>query len=286
MTVYVTKVWDFSWPVGPLPFRTEGWRANARRQLKPGDIVALVGTKGPPTAEADRGRLLGIIEPTTEPVSTLDFDVVTRPEHYDEDQNYKWPFGLLNRRAWRLIDRPMLEEISNRQFSMDAASTIIELTDDEAARVNSLRREEVPLLDAGIRARARVDGIDAARKATGPVPSTIRRGIMHMRSAPAYTYAMEVLGAGRPSFKIGWAFDFKIRARQFNQAAMPWIGGVQYKPTFFHLWDTAREAYRMEQKLLDHFKLKRHPQNREILYDVMKNDLEQTWFATISGKLR
>jgi hypothetical protein len=78
--------------------------------------------------------------------------------------------------------------------------------------------------------RARRDGVEGVRRATAPVPSTTRRGIMHMRSWRAYTYAMEVVGAARPSFKVGWAFDLIMRARQFNQAAMPSIGGLRYEP--------------------------------------------------------
>lgn len=79
---------------------------------------------------------------------------------------------------------------------------------------------------------------------------------------------MEVVGAARPSFKIGWAFDVKVRARQFNQAAMPPIGGLRYEPRLSQEWGTAREAYRVERKLLERFKAKRHPENHEILYDV------------------
>ena len=52
---FMTKVWDFGAPVGPLQFSSEGWRRNAREVLRPGDIVVLVGTKGEETAEDDRG---------------------------------------------------------------------------------------------------------------------------------------------------------------------------------------------------------------------------------------
>ncbi len=277
MTVYITKVWSFKAPVGPLQFSLEGRRNSARDILRHGDMVVWVGTKGGPTAESDQGRLLGITETSTEPVMSLDFDFRTRPEDYDENRKYRWPYGLLNRRAWQLVDRPLLTEISQRQFGRDSASGIVALSEAEAAKVLSLRRETVPMLEPRAPARARLDGIEAARRRTSPPPMTTRRGVMHMREAPAYTYAFEIKGARSFAFKIGWAFDYKIRARQFNQAAMPELGGLHYKPALDNLWDTAREAYRMEQRLLGQFESKRHAQNHEIICDVKLEDLTSVW---------
>jgi len=267
-----------------LQFSTQGWRNRAREILKPGDLVVLVGTKGEPTADADRGRLLGMMEPTAELVMSLDFDLPRSPHDYNEDGEYKWPYGLLNRWAWKLIDRPLLEEISDRRFSMDAAQGIVALTEAEAAEVLKLRREEVPLLEPGVRARARLEGSAAAHRKAAPLPTTTRRGVMHLRRAPAYTYAMRLIGASQPSFKIGWAFDQNARARQFNQAAMPELGGISYEPIFQHLWDTARQAYRMEQQLLSRFHGKRHPANHEIVYGLSYDDLEAAWIELVSRR--
>src|SRR5256885_103412 len=100
MTVYMTKVWGFGVPCGPLQFSTAGWREKARRLLNPGDLVVLVGTKGRQTDSQFQGRALGIMEPTTEVVSSLDFDLQERPIDYDSEGNYRWPYGFLNRRAW------------------------------------------------------------------------------------------------------------------------------------------------------------------------------------------
>jgi hypothetical protein len=94
MSIFITKTWGFSVPCGPLQFGTEGWRARARSELKPGDLVVIVGTKGPQTQSVEQGRLLGIMEPTTEVVLWQDFDLPTRPEHFDDEGEYRWPFGL------------------------------------------------------------------------------------------------------------------------------------------------------------------------------------------------
>jgi hypothetical protein len=282
MTMYFTKVWRFDVPVGPLQFGTRGWRDRSRQMLKTGDLVVLAGTKGEPTADADRGRLLGVMEPTTEPVLSLDFDLFVAPHDSNEHGDYKWPYGLLNRRAWKLIDRPLLQQISNRHFSMEAAQGIVALTDTEAAEVSKLRREEVPVLEPGVRARARLEGLDAALKRTAPVPTTTRRGVMHMRNWRAYTYAMQLIGARQSSFKIGWAFDRNARTREFNQAAMPALGGLCYKPVLDQLWDTARKAYRMEQRLLRSFENKRHSANREIVWGVEYSELEAAWIKFVA----
>src|SRR4051794_19572679 len=107
MAFYLTKVWGFSVPCGPLQFSTRGWRDRAREMLSVGDLVVLVGTKEPPTIDEEQGRLLGIMEPTTNPVMSLDFPLETFPHDFTE-QGYRWPYALLNRRAWQLLDRPLL----------------------------------------------------------------------------------------------------------------------------------------------------------------------------------
>jgi hypothetical protein len=155
----------------------------------PGAVVLLVGTKGPQVDEQDKGRLLGVMEPTLKPVMSLDFDMKTRPQDFDENGNYKWPYGLLNHRAWRLLDRPLLDEISDRDFHMDSALGLVEMTPDEEAKVRALRWEPIELLKSA-RAEARIENPDAARRRGAPPPSTMRAGIMHMRTAKAYTYAM------------------------------------------------------------------------------------------------
>ena len=187
MTIYMTKVWGFHTPVGPLQFSTQGWRDRARADLKPGDLVILVGTKTENTDPDERGRVLGVMEPTTEVVMSIDFEMHTRLADFDDEGHYRWPYGLLNRRAWLFAEpRPLLAEISAREFHMDSALGLVELTASEAAAVEKLPREEVALL-APTKAYARVHGNEAARRRGAPPPTTTRRGVMHLRAAPAYT---------------------------------------------------------------------------------------------------
>jgi hypothetical protein len=276
MTVYMTKVWGFSTPSGPLQFGANGRRETARDMLKPGDRVVLVGTKGHPTSPEKQGRVLGMMEPTAQVVSTLDFELKNREVDFDDEGNYRWPYSLLIRRAWK-FEEPyrLLEGISSRQFNMDAASGIVPLTDDEATEILKLAHAEVEILSP-VRAMARLEGAEKARRRGAPPPTTTRRGIMHMRRAPAYTYAMAIRGAGIESFKVGWAFDYRERQRSFNLAALPALGGVKYETRLQHLWDTAEQAFKMEQQLLRHFDSQRHPSNREVV-QVDAKVLEGAW---------
>ena len=281
MTMFMTKVWGFHGPSTPLQFSTEGWRANAREMLEraPSAVVLLVATKGPQVDDRDKGRLLGIMEPTLEPVMSLDFDMQTRPQDFDESGNYKWPYGLFNRRAWRLLDRPSLDEISDRDFHMDSAfSGLVEMTPEEEAKVRALRWEPIELLKS-VRADTRIEGKDAVRRRGAPPPSTTRAGIMHMRSVPAHTYAMRIKHASEIAFKIGWTFDATARQREFNLAAIPALGGLSYEIKLTHLWNTARSAFLMEQLILRHFDKHRHPANREVITGVPYKRLEEVWTA-------
>jgi len=281
-TVYLTKVWGFSAPVGPLQFATNGWRKNALSKLHSGDLVVLVGTNGPETKKEEKGRLLGIMQPTSEPVMSLDFDVRKNQSDFVEGE-YKWPFGLMNLKAWVLIDRPKLNEIFDRKFNMDSAQGIVELTALEARLVLSLSKESTPLLEPTANAQSRMERKYGAKSKGAPPPTTKRNGVMHMRRAPAFTYAMEIKGAATNAYKIGWAFDYKKRAQQFNHASMPELGGLKYKPVHFHKWNTAKKAFQMEQKILNSLSTKRNHTNNEIVVGLSALDLEKIWISATRG---
>lgn len=159
---------------------------------------------------------------------------------------------------------------------MDSAQGIVRLEPDEADSILALPRAEVGLLSA-IASRARVEGADAARRKAAPAPTTKRTGIMHMRRAPAFTYAMQIEGAKQSAIKIGWAFDWLQRERTFNHAAMPAIGGLRYNTKLHQLFNTARDAFRMEQWLLRRFANRLHANNIEIVTPLTLTELQSAW---------
>jgi hypothetical protein len=233
-----------------------------------------------PTDPDERGRLLGIMEPTAEPVMSLDFAHIHRARDLDKQGNHKWPYGLLNSRAWTLLERPRVEQVSKRKFAMDAVSGIVALNDEETDIIEALAKREAKMAVPSAGAQVRIARAGGPRFAAPP-PNTTRAGIMHMRRAPASTYLFELAGASKPSFKIGWAFDWKKRLRGFNHTSMPDLGGIHYKGILTQNWHTAMEAFCMEQRLLQEFQSFRHKANGEVLFDVDRDRLKSAWYRFV-----
>jgi hypothetical protein len=272
----MTKVWGWAEPAGPLQFSKSGWRDRVREQLEPGDLVVMVATTGENTDELMRGKIVGLMQPTPRPVSSFDYGMEPLPEHFGSDGLYKWPYGLENAAAWS-FDEPWtsLSEITDRRFHMDSALGIVPLADAESEAILKLPKRSVELL-LPLRSRARLFGTEAARRHGAPVPTTTRRGVMHFRRSMASTYAMRIVGADTDAYKIGWAFDPIQRCRQFNHAAMPLLGGLAYELAWDQVWNTARQAFQMEQLVLRQFRSKTHPANREVIL-VSKDELLLSW---------
>jgi hypothetical protein len=276
--MYMKKKWGFRSPCGPLVFSNRGSRDGARNRLKPDDIVVIVGTKSNDTEEeSERGMILGLMEPSDVPVSSLDFSLGDSPRHLDANGVYRWPYGLELRKAWRFDPplRPFLS-VCDRLNNMQGISDIVELTDSEEAEIWGLSKQEIPILQSAM-AATRVHGQAEARRRSTPPPSTTRRGVMHMRRANAFTYAMRLHGASGGALKIGWSFDWRARERKFNHSALPDLGGIRYHTILKHEWDTATNAFLMEQKVLNHFELNRSRFNIEIITRVDEDELNRVW---------
>lgn len=266
MATFLTKVWGIDEPCGPLQFGEAGWRERARRLLTGGPHrVVMVGTMGEQTPEHWRGRILGMMEPTTEPVMSLDFPLSTRTADFT-GETYKWPFALHNRRAWK-FEEPLtlLTDLTDQKFHMDAAAGIVPINDDLAHKIMELAHVEIELLRSVVTAQDRVSGETGTSRRNSPVPTTTRRGVMHMRRARAETYCFRIAGGEGSYFKVGWAFEHTLRRRQFNRAALPALGGLRYVPLWCEAWDTAKLAYRMEQAVLRSLDACRHPDNHEVV---------------------
>lgn len=300
MTMYVSKVWGFDIPCGPLVFNSEGWRDNSAKKLKAGDRVILVGTKGEDTAPEDQNRVLGMMEPSQQPVSTLDFPLSpnTNTRHFRPDGTYRWPYGLLNYRAWQFEPGLFLDAVAPREgtpFGTAAAAGIVPLTPEEEARVLAHPHHEVPLLRSFYTDR-KVHGAQEARRRAAPPPTEgIRRSAMHMRRAPAFVYwfrlvrEREIAGDTKAEIvghKIGWAFDWEKRLRQFNAVALGPIGGLEYKKFAAQDLPTARIAFSAEQEMLRRFDMRRHPANREVLTGVRTEVVKEVWEEVMPEALR
>jgi hypothetical protein len=283
MMMFVSKVWGFDNPCGPLVFGIAGWRDNAIRQLRRGDRVILVGTKGEETVEADRNRVLGMMEPSTTPVASSDFPYPNPDDKrlFRDDGSYRWPYGVLNYRAWEFSPGLFLDDVAPRpgnSFGSAAAAGIVPLTADEEARVLAHPFTEIPLLNS-ISADRKLFGDEATKRRTAPPPAQgVRRGTMHMRREPAFVYWFRLEAANTVAGqKIGWAFDWRQRVRQFNSVSLSPLGGLLYKPYKTQLFGTAREAFGVEQAILTSFNSRRHPGNPEVLACVTTSEIDDVW---------
>jgi hypothetical protein len=226
-----------------------------------------------------------LMEPTTEVVSSLDFPLPERSDLY-RNGVFRWPYALLNRHAWRFTEpRRLFTDFSSRSFAMDSAAGIVALEPDEADSILALPKEEVPLQES-IRSLTRVEGEASARRKSSPPPSTKRTGIMQMRRAPAHTYLMELEGGTQKAFKVGWAFEYRMREREFNKVALHELGGIRYRTKLYEFWGTAREAYQMEQAILNAFDQHRHPQNHEVICDVAFEKVWEIWRDQVALRRR
>lgn len=281
--MFISKVWGFDNPCGPLVFNAPGWRDNAAKRLQPGDRVILVGTKGDETPEPDRNRVLGMMEPSTKQVATSDFPIPNPSDRrmFRDDGTYRWPYGLLNYCAWEFEPGLFLGAVAPRPgnpFGSAAAAGIVPLTPDEETRVLAHPYHEIPLLKS-VNADQKLYGGDGTKRRGAPVPAEgARRGIMHMRNEPAFVYWFRLEFDGAPvGHKIGWAFEWKRRLNQFNSVSLSALGGVLYKAHRTQKFNTARQAFGLEQRMLRGFDDRRHPHNREILTGVALSKLEQAW---------
>jgi hypothetical protein len=162
------KTWGFGIPSGPLQFSTQGARDTAKSLLNPGELVTIVGTQGEPTPEHQQGKILGLMEPTKIDVSSLDYSFQRRPEDFDEQGSFRWPFGLELRAAWRFLE-PLsyLSDVSQRNFGREGALGLVALAPADEETILALPREKVELLQP-LRTRVQISGEDIARKRAAP----------------------------------------------------------------------------------------------------------------------
>ena len=270
-----------------MVFNSKGMRENALSKLRPADRVILVGTFGPETAEGDRNRVLGMMEPSQEPIRTADFISGTHTDRrlFNPDGSYRWPFGLVNHRAWSFEPGLFLADVAPRPgnpFGSPAAAGIVALTDDEEKRILAHPHHEIPLMRS-LAADRRLYGDAEARRRNAPIPAEgARRGVMHLRRGEAFVYWFQLIANNKiVGHKIGWAFDVELRRRQFIGASLPALGGLQYRTKKAQPMPSARLAFRIEQQVLRIFDRHRHPSNREVLTDLRSEVIEEALNRTI-----
>lgn len=255
MKLFATRVWGIDpvkWPLAT--FGTEGICAKLIRETSPGDRLVFIGTKGRPTKEEQRGRILGYFEFGRVVVKSL--DVLERdsimPEAYDKKGVFKWPYAVPLTKAW-LLDSPLpdLVETIGRQLERHATTMAVELSDTEAQKILDIPCHEVTIhgskaYDAIVR---RSENLHGGGRSRGPAPSD-RQGGSYKTGRQAFTYVMRF--GGTNCYKVGYTNDLARRLGELN-AHIPYEveGQDIWKQYLTEHHEDERRAYEMEQRLLD-----------------------------------
>lgn len=287
--VFLTKVWGFRPEEYPaIGFNTEGARLKFLRESEPGDWVVLAGTRASPTQPNDRGRLLGKVQLGPE---KIDVEEILRSvgteipgDHYNEDDKYRWPFGLPMISARRFPDQPDLAQLFGdylpgtqwASYALDLAKT---LGREAQAKVEALRTEPVDIVEAAaiVRQRERQGALVLNRTGgpTGPGPSTTRTGSDRTAGA-ASAYLLELLGGPRTVFKVGYSAGVEDRLATLNKGLVPSVTGYLWRLVLRQEFATENQAYAFEQIL--HYRLRQYRiDGEQEIYSAPQKDLNTTW---------
>ena len=255
MKLFATRVWWFDpsiWPV--VPFNISGNRTNLLRNSDPGDAVVFLGTKGDPTPDALRGRLLGVAQFGRKEVDTL--DVVPKkniPEElFDENGSIRWPKALVMTRAWRFKDPlPLVNEVLESRLPYAASSRAVELGDKDTEAVMNLAAEEFPVPETPtlLELRGQEAALTQGRPTTGVIPSAWETIVTRSLGNASVTYAFRF---GTTNYwKIGHTANHDRRLKEVNAHVPTEFLKQKWEAYKIHTWDDELLARDMEQRLFD-----------------------------------
>lgn len=291
---FLTKVWGFDPGVYPaLGFNSVGGRSKFLRESQPGDWVILAGTRSRPTELDDQGRLLGMVQLGPQEV---DVEEVLRSvgtpipaDHYLPDGSYRWAYGLPMITALRFVDKPDIaglfgDYLPGTQWASYALDLAEKVGPDAPARIHALRTEPVDIVDAPaiIRQRELQRALQLGRSQgpTGPGPSSGRAGSSRDDTG-AFAYLLQMQGARRTVFKVGYSTDVADRVVTLNKGLVPAVTGCSWRVVTTQPFATEAQAYRFEQAL--HAKLRRSLVEGETeIYAMTKGDIETHWIGVLS----
>lgn len=253
MRIFAKRFYGFDPLTRPVvAFGKAGNRDALIANSSPGDLIVFVGTQSEPTAEAERGRLLGIAEFARVAVDAREFiDPATlRPYDLEADGSLAWPKGLPILRGWRFREpRLKLLDVLREQLTFEATVRAVELDEFDARAVLALPREEavVPSHPVIERLTRLNEALSHGRPTTGPVPTDWQGIVSRDIGSEAWTYAMRF--GRRNVWKVGHAQDTAVRQSQLNLHVPHEELGERWELRLRQRWPDSVQAYAMEQRL-------------------------------------
>ena len=253
MRVFAKRFYGFSPETRPVvAFGKAGNRDALISASSPGDLIAFVGTLDAPTAEAERGRFLGLAEFARVAVDVLDVlgAEAMRPSDLAADGSPLWPKALPMVRAWR-FDEPRLKlvDVLREQLTFEATVRAVELDEADARAVLALPRTsiQVPLLPPVAKLLALGDALAFGRPTTGPAPTDWTGSVTRSAHTEAWTYAMRF--GRRDVWKVGHSQDIDRRLREVNLHVPAEETGEGWTLAMQQRWPDSVAAHAMEQRV-------------------------------------
>ncbi len=218
---FLTKVWGYdpvTWPI--LGFGTLGGVNKLCREYTTGDWIVFAGTQSEPTAEEDRGRLLGMVQVTN---VVVDVELVLKSLNteiesvaYKDDGTFRWPKGFPYLKALSFVDKPLLNDLlpdRDTGGGRAEAAYAIRLSAEHKAIILSLRSQEVsfptsPLLEGNLR-------LQQLLTQPGPPPAIGNRQSEYVDGDNS-VYVFRIKGTN--FYKIGRTNDIQRRLNEFNNS--------------------------------------------------------------------
>lgn len=292
--LFLTKVWGFSPDEHPvLGFSSEGGRNKFLKESKPGDWVIFAGTLTFPTPSQCQGRMMGMVQLGTQEIEVepllREIGVEIPKEDYDEEGQYRWPFGLPVIKAKKFVQSPKVIDIFGDNLSgTDWAAYAIDIEQrrgaEVVAKINALATEPimVPEVPAIVRQRERQRALQliGGGSVTGPGPSTSRAG-SERETGAACAYLLSLVGApfgSRPVFKVGYAIDVNNRVAELNKGLVTVVTGYSWKLESHQPFTSEKHAFNFEQILHKRLRPYLVDGEREIYRIPRKSDIDTVWF--------
>jgi hypothetical protein len=233
-----------------VAFKKESSRARLLEASGGLGLLVVVGLSHEPTAPAERGKLLGLVEFASAAVPLSDLLDV------DGERPQVGGFAALGfyalpvLRAWSF--KPPLMRASDAfqdPLSIDPSERIIELSQREAELIAMLPKAEVRAPYEALRRQVFVLAKSlSAAPTTGPKPTAWTAEAGYDPNAEGWTYLMRF--GGRDVWKVGHTQDIDRRLGELNMHVPHEALGEQWRLVHIHRWANSILAYEMEQRLL------------------------------------
>ncbi|WP_368184629.1 hypothetical protein [Aestuariibius sp. HNIBRBA575] len=269
---FFTYVWGAPGnPAWPLTFATKSARSHARKELTEGDLVFTVGTKGEPTQEAHKGRVLGVFRVSDLEVNTQDYGLPRKHDNSEFDSVTRFPFALHPIAVWEItspgnIFAELVGSLTPNHH-LQAQSKIVELDDITAAPLLELETREMqpalPETEFG-------KGLVAQKNSKlAPKHEGSFTGMFGTHDI-WYVYTLVLRDAQKRALavKVGYSSAPEDRETALNRPMATEVTGLQWKAEFKQPTASEDAAREVEQIVLGRYANHKLESNGEILAEV------------------